>query len=87
MLERGGAQREEEPPAVSFFLIRFTVCLVLFLGFCMLDYTRASVYHLDSREILAKIQENTLGELTFHDLDFKAATADLWKSVRITEGE
>lgn len=85
MLERSGQYREEGPTSVSFFLLRFYVCLALFIGFCIFDYTKASVYSCDSRRILSEIQRDGIENLDLESLDLKEAAAGLWKSVRITE--
>lgn len=77
MLEKSGQYREEEPTAVSFFLLRFYLCLALFIGFCVLDYTKASIYTYDSRKVVAEIQAD--------GLDFESAMAGIRESIRITK--
>lgn len=84
MLERSG-QLKEEAPAVSFFLIRFYICLALFLAFCLLDYTKARFYSVDSERVVAEIQEDGLKELDFSSVDLKEMAAGLLKSIHISE--
>ena len=53
LAQQGHRMAEPEEP-VSFFRIRFYICLCLFLGYVILDYTKASVYEVDSTRIYAE---------------------------------
>lgn len=55
----------EEP--VSFFRIRFYICLCLFLCYVILDYTKASIYQVDSTFIYAEIQKDMTAEMDLEE--------------------
>lgn len=55
----------EEP--VSFFRIRFYICLCLFLCYVILDYTKASVYEVDSARIYAEVQRDLTAEVDLQE--------------------
>jgi len=62
LLEQQGQRAEEEEP-VSFFRIRFYLCLCLFAAYMILDYTKASVYSVDSACIYEEIGRDMTEEL------------------------
>lgn len=55
----------EEP--VSFFRIRFYICLCLFLCYVILDYTKASIYQVDSAFIYAEVQKDLTAEMDLEE--------------------
>lgn len=55
----------EEP--VSFFRIRFYICLCLFLCYVILDYTKASVYEVDSARICAEVQKDMTAKMDLEE--------------------
>ena len=57
LLEQQGQRTEEKEP-VSYFRIRFYLCLCLFMGFLILDVTKTSVYNVDSSRICAEISKD-----------------------------
>ncbi len=57
---------ESEEP-VSFFRIRFYICLCLFLCYVILDYTKASVYEVDSARIYAEVQRDLTAEVDLQE--------------------
>ncbi len=67
LLEQRGEHVTEEPEGVSFFRIRFYLCLCLFVAYMILDYTKASVYTLDSSRIYAEIQKDLTAEFSLED--------------------
>ena len=69
----------EEP--VSFFRIRFYICLCLFLAYVILDYTKASFYEVDSARIVAEVQRDLTAEL-----DLEETVSRALEGIWVTEG-
>ena len=67
LLEQRGVKVTEEPEPVSFFRIRFYLCLCLFVAYMILDYTKASFYSLDSSRIHAEISKDMTAELQLEE--------------------
>ena len=67
LLEQRGQITTEEPEPVSFFRIRFYLCLCLFVAYMILDYTKASIYSVDSSRIYAEISKDMTAELQLED--------------------
>lgn len=67
----------EEP--VSFFRIRFYICLCLFLAYVILDYTKASFYEVDSARIAEEVQKDLTEDLNLQETLAKALDG-IWVS-------
>lgn len=79
------AQQGEEPARqepVSFFRVRFYICICLFIGYLILDYTKASVGSVDSSRIYAEIHKDLAAEV-----DLEAVLAKAVNSIHISESE
>lgn len=66
LAQRGVKTAEPEEP-VSFFRIRFYICLCLFLCYVILDYTKASVYEVDSARICAEVQKDMTAKMDLEE--------------------
>ncbi|NBK92687.1 hypothetical protein D5278_12010 [bacterium 1XD21-13] len=67
LLAQQGHQMAEPEEPVSFFRIRFYICLCLFLCYVILDYTKASVYEVDSARIYAEVQRDLTAEVDLQE--------------------
>ena len=83
LAQQGHRMAEPEEP-VSFFRIRFYICLCLFLGYVILDYTKASVYEVDSTRIYAEVQRDLTAELDLEET-FARALDSIWVSEEDTD--
>ena len=59
---------------------RFYVCLALFVGYVLLDYTGGSIYELNSSQILSEVQKDMTQELHLDQL-----LAGMLEEIEITE--
>lgn len=66
LLEQRGQRTEEKEP-VSYFRIRFYLCLCLFIGYILLDYSQTSVYSVDSSRICAEVSRDMTAELKLEE--------------------
>lgn len=66
LAQQGHRIAEPEEP-VSFFRIRFYICLCLFLCYVILDYTKASFYQVDSASIYAEVQKDMTAEMDLEE--------------------
>ena len=80
LLAQQGQRSVEPEEPIGFFRIRFYICLCLFLCYMILDYTKASVYQVDSARIYAEVQK----DLT-EDLDLEETFARVLDSVWVSE--
>ena len=81
--QRGQRGMAPEPAeAAGFFRIRFYICLCLFVGYLILDYTKASLYTLDSSRIYAEISRDMASELNLEE-----AFANVMDSIWVSEPE
>lgn len=78
LAQQGYRQAEPEEP-VSFFRIRFYICICLFLCYVILDYTKASIYEVDSTRICTEVRK----DLT-EDLDLAEALGKALDSIWIS---
>lgn len=78
LAQQGHMTADPEEP-VSFFRIRFYICLCLFLGYVILDYTKASFYQVDSARIAAEVQRDMTTELDLEET-FARALDTIWVS-------
>lgn len=78
LAQQGHRTAEPEEP-VSFFRIRFYICLCLFLCYVILDYTKASVYEVDSTRICAEIQKDLTEDLDLEET-LSRALDNIWVS-------
>lgn len=81
LAQQGHRTAEPEEP-VSFFRIRFYICLCLFLCYVILDYTKASVYEVDSARIAAEVQRDFAAEI-----DLEESLSRALDSIWVTEGD
>ncbi|MCI8335233.1 MAG: hypothetical protein HFH25_11720 [Lachnospiraceae bacterium] len=79
--QRGSAPDPAGEPA-GFLRIRFYVSLCLFVCYLILDYTKASIYTLDSSRIYAAISRDMT-----QDLDLEETFAKVMDSIWISESE
>lgn len=80
LLAQQGLKTEEPQEPIGSFRIRFYICLCLFLCYVILDYTKASVYEVDSARIYAEVQK----DLT-KDLDLQETLAEVLDSIWISD--
>lgn len=80
LLAQQGQRTAEPEEPIGFFRIRFYICLCLFLCYVILDYTKASVYQVDSARIYAEVQK----DLT-KDLDLEETLAKALDSIWVSE--
>ncbi len=78
LLEQRGQLPEEEPAGA--FRIKFYICLCLFIGYVLLDYTNASFYSLDSNKIYTAVSEDMTA-----DFDVEEAFHQMLDSVWVSE--
>lgn len=83
LAQQGHKMAEPEEP-VSFFRIRFYICLCLFLCYVILDYTKASVYEVDSTRIYAEVQRDLTAEIHLEET-FARALDSIWVSDEETD--
>lgn len=82
LLAQQGHRTEDSEEPVSFFRIRFYICLCLFLCYIILDYTKASFYQVDSERIYAEIQKDLSA-----DLNLEEAIARVLDTIWISDEE
>ncbi len=84
LLEQQGSRGNAPDTGESggFFRIRFYICLCLFVCYLILDYTKASVYTLDSGRIYAEITRDVASELNLEE-----TLAKVMDSVWVSEDE
>lgn len=80
LLAQQGQRTAEPEEPIGFFRIRFYICLCLFLCYVILDYTKASIYQVDSARIYAEVQK----DLT-EDLDLEETLAKALDSIWVSE--
>lgn len=79
--QRGQRGISAEPAEASgIFRIRFYICLCLFIGYLILDYTKASLYTLDSSRIYAEICRDMTA-----DLNLEETFANMMDSIWVSE--
>ena len=81
LAQRSVKTAEAEEP-VSFFRIRFYICLCLFLCYVILDYTKASVYEVDSARICAEVQKDMTAKM-----DLEETLAKVLDGIWVSEEE
>lgn len=79
LLQQSGHMPETEEP-VSFFRIKFYICLSLFICYVLLDYTKFSVYSFDSSRIYAAIGEDMTA-----DFDLEETFAQVMDSIWVSD--
>ena len=79
LLAQQGHQTAEMEEPVSFFRIRFYICLCLFLCYVILDYTKASVYEVDSARICTEVRKDLTEDLDLAETIGKALD-NIWVS-------
>lgn len=82
LLEQRGSAPDPGGEPAGFLRIRFYICLCLFVCYLILDYTKASIYNLDSSRIYAAISRDMTKEL-----DLEETLAKVMDSIWISESE
>ncbi|MCI9681857.1 MAG: hypothetical protein HFI26_10775 [Lachnospiraceae bacterium] len=80
LLAQQGHQMTEPEEPVSFFRIRFYICLCLFLCYVILDYTKASFYEVDSARIYAEVRKDLAA-----DMDLEETLAHMLDGIWVSE--